>query len=389
MITQTPSGTNPDARSSRAADGFSLPEVLIAMGIMLVVLAGTFSAMSQAMNAQHVAKQITGMNGNLRTSMDLVNRDLLQVGQGLPVGRRIGVPNGAGATVINRPGPAAAGGCAGATTFPAQPSLPALTVGPDLGPMVNGVCTDVLTTIAADGGNNLSLNVTSIAADGRSLTIHPSILIADDPDAQGDNLRAGDLVMVAKGSTSVLMQVTAVAGQTLTFGTGADDPLGLNQFGAPGGMLGTINRLKAEAPADSDVPLPNVAAPNMGPSSVARIRMVTYFVNPTVDPTSPRLMRVVNGGTANVVGFDVQSMRLTFDIANGTTNPAGVRMVAADLTAGGACAPSTCSENQIRTVNVVLAMRSHEKSKQTADYHRNTLFTQVSMRNLAFVDRYP
>ena len=59
------------------------------------------------------------MNGHLRASMDLLVRDLLQVGQGLQVGRVVGIPNGVGATPITRPGPAAAGACAGVTHVPA------------------------------------------------------------------------------------------------------------------------------------------------------------------------------------------------------------------------------------------------------------------------------
>ena len=52
--------------------------------------------------------------------MDLVVRDLLQVGQGLPDGRVIGVPNGAGSAPIIRPGPAAAGACAGVGQLPGR-----------------------------------------------------------------------------------------------------------------------------------------------------------------------------------------------------------------------------------------------------------------------------
>jgi hypothetical protein len=323
---------------------------------------------------------------------------MLQVGQGLPVGRRIGIPNGAGANRIARPGPAAAGACAGAVLFPDEPSLPALTVGPDLGPAVNGQCTDVVTTVAADGGNNLALNVTSIAADGTSLTILPPTAgrtdggdISDVPDVDGDNLRAGDLLMVAKGSTSVLMQITAVAGQAVTFGAGAGDPLGLNQFDVPTGMQGTINRLKAEGNVDADAPVLVNGNPTPSPNTTAtRIRMVTYFINTAIDPANPRLMRVVNGGAANTVAFGIQAIRLTYDLADGVVNPSGARMTDADLnTTAGACAPSTCSENQIRKVNVVLAMRSSQRSTHTNDFYRNTLFTQVSLRNLAFVDRYP
>ena len=40
---------------SRSDAGFSLPEVMITMGIMLVVLAGTFTAMTQAMKAEESA----------------------------------------------------------------------------------------------------------------------------------------------------------------------------------------------------------------------------------------------------------------------------------------------------------------------------------------------
>jgi prepilin-type N-terminal cleavage/methylation domain-containing protein len=64
--------------------GFSLPEVMVAMTIMLFVLAGTFTAMNNAMRADRTAREVTNLNGNLRASMDLVVRDLLQVGQGLP-----------------------------------------------------------------------------------------------------------------------------------------------------------------------------------------------------------------------------------------------------------------------------------------------------------------
>ena len=43
---------------SRSDAGFSLPEVMVSMGIMLVVLAGTFSAMTNAMQAEQTARGI-------------------------------------------------------------------------------------------------------------------------------------------------------------------------------------------------------------------------------------------------------------------------------------------------------------------------------------------
>ena len=384
-------------RTPRPDAGFSLPEVLVAMGIMLVVLAGTFTAMTNAMRAEQTARSITTLNGHLRSSMDLIVRDFLQVGQGLPVGRVIGVPNSGGAQPIRRPGPAAAGACAGVADFPAGPTLSAVTVGPDLGPPINGICTDVITTLAHDGAFE-NVNVSSMAADAQSITIYPygvdgvngtadDINISDAPDAQGDNIRVGDLLEITKGATSTLVAVTAVAGQTVTFAPG--DFMRLNQFDATLVTLGTMNQLRAEAPVDPAAPVVNAGVIQRGPSTASRVRMITYFIDTTTDPASPRLVRQINAGAPNAVAFELEAFRLTYDIANGVTNPATVRMVPADLVPGGACgAGQACSPNQIRKANVTLAIRSAQRTREAGFYH-NTLFTQVALRSLSFVDRYP
>jgi prepilin-type N-terminal cleavage/methylation domain-containing protein len=382
---------------ARGDAGFSLPELMISMGIMLVVLAGTFRAMTIAMKAEQTASNITTLNGNLRASMDLLVRDLLQVGQGMPVGRVIGIPNGPGATAITRPGPAAEGACAGVTPFPITPTLSAVTVGPNLGPAINGQCTDVITTIAHDGIFD-NINVTSIALNGRSLTILPygpdgapgggdDIDMTDAPDALGDNIRPGDFMEVTKGSASVLVVVSAVAGDTITFDPG--DTLGINQFDTGLAMLGTMNQLRAQAPVDGAAPVVNagVIQPSQG-TAVSRLRMISYWVNTTLDPTSPRLMRQINAAAPNAVAFELEAFRIGYDLADGVTNPTDVRMVAADLAPGGACGASACSPNQIRKANVVLAIRSAKRTAESG-YNHNTLFTQVAMRNLSFVDRYP
>jgi prepilin-type N-terminal cleavage/methylation domain-containing protein len=376
--------------------GFSLPEVMVAMALMLFVLAGTFTAMTQALRADRTTRDLTTLNGNLRASMDLVVRDFLQVGQGLPTGRTVGVPNGPGATPIVRPGPAAVAPCVGVNTFPAGPTLSAVTPGPDLGPPINGQCTDVITTLAADGAFE-NVNVSSIAADGQSITVYPGgpdgivgnvddVNISDNPDASGDNVRVGDVLLLIKGATSVMVSVTAVAGQTLTFTAG--DPLNLNQFDVGLNMLGTTNQLKAEAPQDLDAPAVVAGVEQQGRAAVTRVRMITYFVNTALDPTSPRLMRAIGGNVANVVGFELEAFRMTYDIADGVGNPVGARMTAADLAGGGACGVDPCSANQVRKANVVLAIRSRSRGDVTGDFYHNTLFTQVALRSLAFVDRY-
>lgn len=395
----------------RSESGFSLIELLVATFVMLVVLAGTSSILSTAIEGENAATQVLDMNGHLRAAMDLVQRDLLQTGQGLPVGRRIGIPNGPGATAITRPGPAASGSCAGVTTFPAIPTLPAVSVGPDLGPAINGICTDVITVLSAD---NLfgKIAVAAIAADGRSAVIADAPValtdpeganIGDNPDTNSDNLRPGDLLMFEKGNISVLVQVTEVDGQTVRFDTGSGDLIGLNQMDADvddDTVMGTLLDLKETAPRDNDAPADGPDPGNqIDIASIAtRIRLISYFVD--VSANVPRLMRSVGGAPPNAVAIGVESFRLSYDLADQATNPTGVRMVAADLSGNGACPddPDTageveaCSENQIRKVNVVLSMRAAQIDQSRLLQHGNsgqsTLYAQVSLRSLAFVDRY-
>jgi hypothetical protein len=184
----------------------------------------------------------------------------------------------------------------------------------------------------------------------------------------------------------VLVAVTGVVGQTITFAPG--DALGINQFDAGLVMLGTMNRLRATAPVDDPAPIVNAGVIQRGKSTVSRIRMITYWVNTTIDPTSPRLLRQINGNAPNAVAFELEAFRITYDLADGVVNPVGARMTPADVAGGGACGVAECSPNQIRKANVVMAIRSARRLKQNG-YQHNTLFTQVAMRNLSFVDQYP
>ena len=290
------------ARTARDDAGFSLPEVMISMGIMLVVLGGTFTAMTNAMRAEQTARSITTVNGHLRTSMDLLVRDFLQIGQGLQTGRVITVPNGPGSTPIVRPGPAASGACAGVANFPVDPTISAVTVGPDLGPPINGQCTDVINTLAIDGAFE-NVNVAAMAANGQSITVRPRVVRRlDIADAFGDNLRVGDLLELRRRGTSDTATSTSrhVAGQVVTFTPG--DPLGLNQFDTTGIMEGTTNKIFVAG--DPVAPVVVAGVTQAGPWDAFRIRMISYFVNTTANPASPRLVRQINGNAANAVAFE-------------------------------------------------------------------------------------
>jgi hypothetical protein len=124
--------------------------------------------------------------------------------------------------------------------------------------------------------------------------------------------------------------------------------------------------------------------------------MISYYLDVQTQPGRPRLIRRINNGhptsfdntLGTVVAFDIEGLQFTYDLADGVNNPANVRMTDADLDGSGACSPDPCSPNQIRKVNIMLAARSRTPMRGTNQYFRNRLVTQVSLRSLAFVDRY-
>lgn len=377
--------------------GFSLVELLVAMLIVLIVMGAAVTALSNAFRQTENAKGVLEMNNNLRIGADLVVRDLIQVGQGLPAGRVVQVPNGIGALQIQRPHPQGSA----CTQFDAGiTTLPAVTVGPGCGPVVDGVATDLVTTLAVDSMLDAVPVYTSDMLNGHWATIALPAQCAsgtlpscttfvpgtytgglDVSTGSGDDVQVGDLMMFTKGSTSALVYVTAVDGaQTFTFAPG--DPMNVNQFG--GTLNGTADDLQASSPTGNNTAL------------VSRIRMITYYLDTTIDPATPRLIRHMNWGNPALpvnqrgmtVAFALDNLQLSYDLVDGITNPANVKMVAADLAGTGRCAPNPCSPNQIRKVNVYLSGRSIRPSSITRRFFRNALETQVSLRSLALVDRY-
>jgi len=61
--------------------------------------------MNNALRASETAQMVTAMNGTLRTSMDLMVRDLLQAAAGLPPGHTLTIPSGNNSTPVLLPGP--------------------------------------------------------------------------------------------------------------------------------------------------------------------------------------------------------------------------------------------------------------------------------------------
>jgi type II secretory pathway pseudopilin PulG len=375
------------------AAGFSLIELLVSMGVTVVIMGTVMQTMSSAIRANQQTLLMTGMNANLRTGMDLMTRDLLQTGQGMPSGGVILIPSGAGSSQIKLPGPPGTN----YRSVVGDLDMSGVTPGPGLGPVINGVATDMITVLEADSAFDHK-SLSALAANGSSMTVsrpQPDGSTCDISNGGPDDVLPGQLILLTKGSAAALVEVTSVNGdQTAFFATG--DSLNLNQ---PAAAAGNITALLATAPPDVLCTAncqPALPATQYLPTQATRIRMISYYLDATTVPTRPRLVRRMNNGNplvfdntlGNVVAFDVEGMLITYDINDGATNPSGVRFNAADLAGTGSCSPNPCNMNQIRKVNATVTGRSPIVSQTSGQFFRNSLSTEVALRSLAFVDRY-
>ena len=97
--------------------GFSLIEVMVATTIVLVIMAATLGTLTSALQATQAITLMADTQENLRAGMNYMVRDILQTGEGIPQGG-ITIPNTAGASAVNRPGPGTPAASCPDTTAP-------------------------------------------------------------------------------------------------------------------------------------------------------------------------------------------------------------------------------------------------------------------------------
>jgi prepilin-type N-terminal cleavage/methylation domain-containing protein len=378
--------------------GFTLVELMVAMGITMVILYAAVQAFRDASQSSQMVTSNADMTDNLRAGLNLIEQDLQQTGTGIPVG---GIPipytSNNSPTVpcsttpaINRPI------LGGATTFPpCNSSLPAIEPGQAMGPLITAPdatagnpsnpssFTDEITILYADNSVPLDakpINKPATAGppadpgcpagqlklNGNTLTATFDVSCVNLTTA-GIQLLPGDLIMFSNTNGSALLTVTGVAGQVLTFAPG--DAFQLNGRTEAGG---TINYLMTGLACGG--------APSCFPPTLAtRIWMVSYYLDNISSPPFVRLIRQVNFNPPTPVGETLENMQFTYNYVDGATNPSNQPGV-----------PTANNESQIRSVNVFLGARSGYRTREGTRslYSRNNLVTQISLRSMAYRDRY-
>ena len=391
---------------NRKLAGFTLIELMIAMAVTMILLYAAVVAFRDASQTNQVVTQSADMSDNLRVGLNLIQQDLQQAGSGIPTG---GIPipftsnNSAtapcGTTAApNRPV------LNGTTTFPpCNSTFPGVEPGQALGPLItapdattglpknSSSYTDEITVFYAD---NLGLDTKPINAlattspanpgcpngkltlSGKTLT---AVFDGSTLDSNGNyncvnflkngiTVNVGDLIMFSNALGEAVLAVTNVSGQTLTFGSG--DGFNLNGRTETGG---TINQLEPTGCGGGNACFANTTA--------TRIWMVSYYLDNTSSPPFIRLVRQVGIDPKNAtpVGETLENLQFTYNFVDGDTNPANQPSV-----------PAGNSESQIMSVNVYLGARSSYQvhAGNTVHYARNNLVTQVSLRSMAFHNKY-
>jgi prepilin-type N-terminal cleavage/methylation domain-containing protein len=379
-----------NSQSKHEIAGFTLIELMIAMAVTMILLYAAVTVFRDASQSNAAVTQTADMTDNLRAGLNLIQLDLQQAGEGLPTG---GIPipytsNNSLSAPCGTTAPPNRPVLTGTATFPACNAVMAsIEPGQAMGPLITapdaiagnpsnpGSYTDEVTLLYADNTAGLEkqpVNKPATPGPPASPACNGTLVITGtalkvtfdaacvDLTQAGVPVQGGDLIMFSNSLGSTLMTVTSVNGQTLNFVAG--DAFNLN---GRGDTSGTIQQMQS--------------AGVFPPTLATRVWMISYYLDNLSSPPFIRLIRRVNFNTPTPVGETLENMQFTYNFVDGVNNPSNQPNV-----------PNGNSEAQIRSVNVFLGARSSYQLTQgnKSSFARNNLMTQVSLRSMAYHDKY-
>ena len=301
-VTETP----PRAVSTTclSEDGFSLVELMISAILISILMASVLMAVKVGQTVHNSTQQGLELQQNVRASISMIIRELVNAGSGLPYlspisgNPAISVPAGA------RLGPLGAplGGASLNFLTPRNQTGETVTKDGEGGTLATAIPTDILTFLGGQGDSRYVLQTLPGPSIGYGATVYLE-------NAAG--FSAGNVLLFTNGFQTSLGVVTALQpGGGLVFTNG--DSLGLNPS------------------ASSGSPNPNAAAalqfPGGPPPQALPMASISYFIDSTTDPAHPSLKRIANnaGGAAAAISVmdDIENLQVTYLVdqdANATT----------------------------------------------------------------------
>src|SRR3977135_2891548 len=133
-------------RTQSSESGFTLAELMVATTISLVVIGTAMTTFKDAVAMTGSATNQADASLNLRAGINLLIRDLMATGRGIPTGGLPITTRGA-PTDLHRPSPPGLN-----YNFDSYSNtvLNAVTTGAGLGPTINNQATDMVTVLALD-----------------------------------------------------------------------------------------------------------------------------------------------------------------------------------------------------------------------------------------------
>ncbi len=344
--------------SFHTSRGFSIFELIIAMGLASVVLGGALALTSQAIGISDMVSQRSDMQQNGRVAMNMMARDASLAGTGFPTS---GIQLPSGNSSFDSYFACDDAQCYVTNNVYTAERLYAVWPGQAGGPTINGVATDILTVVYDDPTSSFDQYMLSgIDANGNKVVFNAATSPAYDDAVVG--LKVGDVLLMNNANGQAVTTVTTVnTGGEVRLNT--NDPLDFNQQG--GAAFGHFTSI-----------ITPPGAPTYALTTARRINIITYYIDNS-DPDIPLLMRQVNAHPPMAVAEYVENLQVTYDIYDQLTSVG----TAALNDAGG-------QPNQIRKTNITLTVRSPGETMIGQDFQRITLTTSVGPRNLTYRDRY-
>jgi prepilin-type N-terminal cleavage/methylation domain-containing protein len=282
------------------ARGFSLVELMVAVGVFLVISGAAFTLFNYQQTMLMRQEGLSGLNIGVRNALTQIQLDGVNAANGLVLGAYAPAWP-VGATIVNQ-----------------NPATACNTGSPNF--QFSSTCFDELILILADRNTptcNLAGTGTINLSSATSITVTPTTGTAS---TYASNFKTGDELMVVSAAGQPFTTITltsggTVSGSNIQLSFTSTSSAGINPKDTPGPPTGTGLLLTTDALSTY-----LGATYNAGTDWVIRLAPVSYYVNVT-NPNDPQLMRLVAGGTAAEVMDQVVLFKVGASLVNdGTGN---------------------------------------------------------------------